>query len=201
MSFVDEYTDFIFLEDQPEPADIIFIPGSDQGALALRAAALWKEGYAPVVLPSGKYGKLTGHFTGEGGYETEWEYFHHILRENGVPEEAIWREDQATFTYENALCSRRVTDRAGLSVKKAILCCQAYHARRAKLYYQVCFPEAEILVCPSVTKGVSRDNWFLEEASIRLVLNEMKHCGTQFHEIFLENRKKLFGSNIEKMNK
>lgn len=190
MSFVDEYTNFIFLEDQLEPADIIFIPGSDQGALALRAAALWKEGYAPVLLPSGKYGKLVGHFSGEGGYETEWEYFHHILREEGVPEEAILREDQATFTYENAIRSREVTDGKGITVKKAILCCQAYHARRAKLYYQVCFPEAKILVCPVVTKGVSRDNWFMGEESIRLVLNEMKHCGTQFHEIFLENSRK-----------
>lgn len=191
MSFVDEYTNFIFLEDQLEPADIIFIPGSDERALALKAAGLWKEGYAPVLLPSGKYGKLTGHFTGEPGFKTEWEYFRHILITEGVPKGAVWKEDQATFTYENALRSREVTDRAGLTVRKAILCCQAYHARRAKLYYQVCFPETELLVCPVATKGVSRDNWFLEEESIRLVLNEMKHCGTQFHEIFLEHRKEL----------
>lgn len=190
MSFVDEYTNFIFLEDELEPADIIFIPGSDQGALALRAAALWKEGYAPVLLPSGKYGKLTGHFSGEGGFQTEWEYFHHILRKEGVPEKAILREDQATFTYENAIRSREVADREGLAVKKAILCCQAYHARRAKLYYQVCFPEAKILVSPVETKGVNRENWYLEETSIDLVLNEMKHCGTQFHGIFRENLRK-----------
>lgn len=190
MSFVDEYTDFIFLEDKLEPSDIIFIPGSDEGALAIRAAALWKEGYAPVLLPSGKYGKLAGHFSGESRFETEWAYFHHLLREEGVPEEAIWREDMATFTYENAIYSRKVTDREGLTVKKAILCCQAYHARRAKLYYQVCFPKTEILVCPVETKGVNRENWFLQEESIRLVLTEMKHCGTQFYEIFLENSKK-----------
>ena len=36
MSFVDEYTNFIFLEDQLESADIIFIPGSDERALALK---------------------------------------------------------------------------------------------------------------------------------------------------------------------
>lgn len=187
MSFVDEYTNFIFLEDTPEPADIIFIPGSDEGSLALKAAELWKEGYAPVLLPSGKYGKLVGKFSGDSAFETEWEYFHHLLRQEGVPEEAIWREEQATFTYENALRSRAVTDRAGLAVRKAILCCQAYHARRAKLYYQVCFPEAEILVCPVVTKGVSRDNWHLSEEGIRMVLTEMEHCGTQFREIFREH--------------
>lgn len=187
MSFVDEYTNFIFLEDQPEKADIIFIPGSEEGSLALRAAGLWKEGYAPFLLPSGRYGKLVGHFAGEGDFETEWAYFHHLLREEGVPEQAILQEDQATFTYENAIRSREVTDAAGIQVRTAILCCQAYHARRAKLYYQVCFPEARILVCPVVTKGVSRDNWYRSEHSIDLVLNEMKHCGTQFHEIFREH--------------
>ncbi|MCD8241850.1 MAG: YdcF family protein, partial [Lachnospiraceae bacterium] len=71
MSFVDVYTDFIFLENEPERADIIFIPGSDEGVLAVRAAALWKEGYAPLLLPSGKYGKLVGHFTGDPRFTTE----------------------------------------------------------------------------------------------------------------------------------
>lgn len=142
MSFVDTYTEFVFTEDAPEKADIIFIPGSSEGVLAIRAAQLWKEQYAPMILPSGRFGKNTGHFDGPGNYETEWEYLHAILRKEGVPEEAIWKEDQATFTYENAIYSRKVTDAAGLSVKTALVCCQAYHARRAKLYYEVCFPEA-----------------------------------------------------------
>lgn len=187
MSFIDEYTKFIFLEDEPEQADIIFLPGSGEGALAVRAAKLWKAGYAPLILPSGKYAKWTGHFSGDPACETEWAYFHHILREQGVPDECILREEQATFTYENALRSREVTDAAGIQVKRALLCCQAYHARRAGLYYQVCFPEAEILACPVVTKGVSRDNWHRTEKGIDLVLTEMKHCGTQFGQILRES--------------
>lgn len=186
MSFIDEYTEFIFLEDEPQKADILFLPGSDEGALALRAAELWKAGYAPVILPSGKYAKHAGRFSGDPAYETEWAYFRQILREQGVPEECIWREEQATFTYENALRSREVTDAAGLSVKKALLCCQAYHARRARLYYQVCFPEAEILVCPVTTKGVSRENWYRSARGIDLVLTEVEHCGSQFRQIMRE---------------
>ena len=186
MSFIDEYTEFIFLEDEPQKADILFLPGSDEGALALRAAELWKAGYAPVILPSGKYAKHAGRFSGDPAYETEWAYFRQILREQGVPKECIWREEQATFTYENALRSREVTDAAGLSVKKALLCCQAYHARRARLYYQVCFPEAEILVCPVATKGVSRENWYRSARGIDLVLTEVEHCGSQFRQIMRE---------------
>ncbi len=179
---IEAYTRFLFVE----ASDIIFLPGSQEGVLARRAAALWHQGYAPVILPSGKYAKLEGQFTGNPAYRTEWEYFQHILMEEGVPEDKIWREEEATFTYENALRSREVTDRAGLSVKKAILCCQAYHARRASLYYQVCFPEARILVCPVVTKGICKDNWYQTEKGIDLVLTEIKHCGTQFGQILRE---------------
>lgn len=194
MSVLDEYTKFIFLEDEPEHADIIFLPGSDQGALALRAAQLWKAGYAPVILPSGRYGKLAGKFTGDPAYHTEWEYLHHLLREQGVPDEAVWKEDRATFTYENALRSREVTDAAGLKVRKALLCCQAYHARRASLYYQACFPEARILVCPVETKGINRENWYRSEEGIQLVLTEVKHCGSQFGEVVRKAAKKEISS-------
>lgn len=183
MNVLDVFTEFIFLEDKPERSDIIFVPGSDEGVLAVRAAELWKESYAPVILPSGRYGKLTGRFTGDPAYGTEWEYLHHVLREQGVAEDAIWREDRATFTYENALRSREVTDAAGMSVRTAILCCQAYHARRASLYYQACFPEAKILVSPVVTKGISRENWYRSEEGVRLVLTEVEHCGSQFGEV------------------
>ena len=67
-----------------------------------------------------------------------------------MADHAILQEKQATYTYENAIFSRKLTDKLGLDIKKAILVCQAYHARRASLYYQVCYPETEILVCPVI---------------------------------------------------
>ena len=176
----DIYTEFVFREDIPEKSDIIFVPGSEESALAVRAAGLWREGLAPVILPSGKYAKLTGHLKEHQDYASEWEYLKARLLEQGVPAPVIWREDQATFTCENAMYSRKVTDAAGLAVKKAILCCQAYHACRALLYYQIYFPEAEFYVCPVVTKGISRLNWYQTEAGRKLVLTEVEHCGSQF---------------------
>lgn len=182
----DIYTEFIFQEDIPEKSDIIFVPGSEEGALAVRAAELWRAGLAPVILPSGKYAKLTGHLKEHKEYASEWEYLKAGLMEQGVPEWAIWKEDQATFTYENALCSRKVTDAEELMVKKAILCCQAYHAARALLYYQICFPETEFFVCPVVTKGISRENWYQTETGRQLVLTEVEHCGSQFGTVLAE---------------
>ena len=188
-------TNFIFLEDMPQKADIIMIPGSGYGALADTAAALWHQGFAPLILPSGKYSKLIGHFEGtcDNHYpvsnpapENECDYLSALLIDNNVAPSAILREPQATYTYENAIYSRKLTDKLGLNIRKAILVCQAYHARRASLYYQVCYPDTKILVCPVVTRGISRDNWYRNETGIETVLKEVEHCGSQFGEIFRE---------------
>ena len=37
-----------------------------------------------------------------------------------VPQSAILREDQATYTYENAIYSRKVTDSLGMEIQRAI---------------------------------------------------------------------------------
>lgn len=194
MKFYDYMTEFIFVEHQPEKADIIFVPGGNYPDSARYAAQLYKEGWAPYVMPSGKYSIVTGKFVlaeqmqDEGipeelVYETEWDYLRGILVENGVPSEAVLKENEATYTYENAIYSRKKLDEMGMIVKKAILCCQAFHARRCLLYYQEQFPDTEFIVCPVVTKGISKDNWYQTEHGIQTVLGEIERCGAQFHEI------------------
>ena len=54
LSFIEETADFIFMEGSPCMADIIFVPGNGYPQMAERAAKLWKAGFAPYVLPSGK---------------------------------------------------------------------------------------------------------------------------------------------------
>ena len=96
--------------------------------MAAHAAELWKEGFSPYVLSVGKIQYCARAFSPVlqdlaeqygGNYETEWEFLRTVLQKNGVPEKAILREDQATYTYENALRSREVTDAAGIEVKKS----------------------------------------------------------------------------------
>lgn len=190
--FLNQMTEFIFAEDEPKQADIIFVPGSGFPQIGERAAALYRKGYAPFVLPSGRYSVTEGKFTGvrekrkvyNGSYETEWEFLRDVLLKNGVPSEAVLREDEATFTYENAIRSRNVTDRKGMEIKRGIICCKPAHARRSLLYYQLLYPETELLVCPAEGCGITKDNWFLSEAGYSTVLGEITRCGSQFHEIF-----------------
>ena len=94
--FLDQISDFIFVEDKPERADIIFVPGNGFPQMSIEAARLWKEGMAPWILPSGKYSIGKGAFTGvqamkekyQGPYQTEWEFMKDVLLKEGVPEEA-----------------------------------------------------------------------------------------------------------------
>ena len=195
--FLKQMTDLIFVQDDPEKADMIFVPGSGFPQIAEKAAELYKAGYAPFVLPSGRYSILLGHFAGvmdkkeiyDGEYETEWEFLKEVLLQNGVDEAHILREDQASYTYENAIYSRKVTDEAGLEIRTAIICCKPAHARRSLLYYQLLYPETEFLICPADHCEITRDNWYLTEEGCENVLGEISRCGGQFHEIMREMRK------------
>ena len=194
LKWIRDITDFIFLEDAPAPADVIFIPGNGHALPSELAAQLYTSGYAPYILPSGRYAIGTSGFAGqksglriyEGKFDTEWAFMRRILIENGVPEHAILREDEATYTYQNAIFSRRRTDEMGLTISRAIICCMPVHARRARMYYETLYPDAELLVCPAKGADVTRDNWTQSENGIDTVLGEMERCGGQFHAILRE---------------
>lgn len=195
-AFLNQITEFVFAEHKLEQADIIFIPGSGHPQLAEEAARLYHQGWAPWILPSGRYSITTGKFSGvldkqecyQGSYETEWDFLSQVLQEKGVPGTAILKEDRATYTYENAIYSRQVTDGMGLEIKKAILCSKPYHARRCLLYYQLLYPDTRFMVYPIKDSKIQRDNWFLTEEGTRLVFGELERMGTQFHEIMREMR-------------
>lgn len=192
--FLNQITEFIFVEDKPEKSDVIFIPGSGFPQLAEEAAKLYHQGLVPYILPSGRYSVLNGKFAGvqekkelyDGEYETEWEFLKEVLKKNHVSEEHILREDKATYTYEIAIYSRKVTDCLGMEIKKAILCCKPYHARRSLLYYQLLYPETQFFVRPIQDSDVKRENWYLTEKGIRLVFGEVQKIGEQFEDITKE---------------
>jgi uncharacterized SAM-binding protein YcdF (DUF218 family) len=185
-----DISEFIFMSDAPQKSDVILIPGTSQSAVTETAARLYCAGYAGYVLPSGMYSPKRGKFAAEkidnpryaGGYDTDWAYCRHILMANGVPESAILREDRSTHTGENAEFSAKVLKELGIKAEKAILCCQAFHARRAFMSYAKFFPDTEILVVPTDTQGIAREDWYLQENSYRRVMSEVYKCGEYFLE-------------------
>lgn len=188
---IKDITNFIFMDDTPEKCDIILIPGTSKAATTEKAAELYCAGYAPYVMPSGLYSSSLGRFAAEnidnpqyvGEYATDFEYCKHILMENGVPESAILREDRATNSMENAMYSAQAVKDAGIEVKRAIICCQAFHARRAFLSYACHFDDTELIVVPIATQGITRDDWFKSEKGYKKVMGEVAKCGVYFKEM------------------
>ena len=65
LEWIEDITRFIFLQDAPERADVIFIPGNGHAEPSELAARLYGEGYAPRVLPSGRYAIGRSEFAGQ----------------------------------------------------------------------------------------------------------------------------------------
>lgn len=177
--FIADVTDFVFVQDVPEKADAIFIPGSPLDNSTYLAAELYHAGYAPAVIPSGH-----GPINGEMPETSEWQRMHDVLCRSGVPDSAILREDKATFTWENALFSRRLTDEAGINIRKGILCCRPFHARRALFYYQTAYPGTEWIMCPAREPGFQRDDWYRTKEGRERILGEMRRLGDQIKNEF-----------------
>ncbi len=195
MKYYDYLTELIFAEDPPRRSDYIFIPGSGCGELAQKAAKLYQMGYAEKIVVSGRYSILSDRFLGPESppayvgktYETESDFLREVLLDENVPEQAIRKESQASYTYENAIYTRRLlgTER----VERAILVCKTYHARRCLMYYSILFPDTELLVCPVAAGNITRENWHLDPAKIDIVLGEVQRLGSQFGDILKESIK------------
>ena len=193
--FIRAVTDFVFVSDAPEKVDVILIPGSRHPANAVRAAELYRAGYAPYVLPSGRHGAAVDKFIGvmpedraayPDDYPTEWAFLRAVLMRHGVPDSAVLREDEATFTWDNARKSAAVLKAQGIPARTAILCCRPFHARRALLYYQTAMPETRFLVCPAREEGVNQDDWYLTQAGRTRVMGEVRRLGDQIVPQFEE---------------
>ena len=190
MKFFRDITEFIFLEDLPEKADLIIVPGNTWPQPARRAAALYHEGMAPYIVVSGRYSKGQQTFAGaacegdryKGVYMTEADFLTDVLIREGVPETAVLQERKAEFTLENARYIRRLLEEKKMTVKKALICCQAFHARRCRMYFEYVFQDTDVefLMCPAVTQEISRCSWMESQKGLDTVLGELRRCGEQF---------------------
>lgn len=185
---ITDITEYIFVEDKPLKADIIFLPGGSFPIIPEKAANLYQQGYSPKLLPSGGVGIKTGKFSGvkdkadiyNKEYLTDCEFYVDVLIKNGVLDKDILREDKSQHTRDNAFLSREMTDEAGLDIHKALIVCKSFHARRCLMLYQMAFPKTEIHVIPVDCYGITKDNWYTFEYGIDRVLGELARCGNQF---------------------
>jgi uncharacterized SAM-binding protein YcdF (DUF218 family) len=103
------------------------VPGlNEAGERLLYAAWLFQEGIAPYVLVSG--GTMGGETSSEAA-EMSW-----ALQLMGVPEEAIWPEEQSLNTYENAVFTREILAAKGIT--EIVLVTSAVHMPRSVAIFE-----------------------------------------------------------------
>lgn len=181
-------TDFIFVSGTPTASDAVFAAGGSKPALPEMAAKLYAAGLSPRIFIGGAYGIKNGRFIPpeekrdvySGAYRTECEFYADVLEKNGVPKEAVIGEDRSRYTKENAVFAKELADEKGIVIENALLVCQAYHARRCLMYYQLAFPGVSFTVCPAVTKGISAESWYESREGRELVFGEMRKIAEQF---------------------
>lgn len=186
--FIDDVTKFIFISDEPEKVDAIFLPGGSHPELPEYAAQLYRRGFAKWIIPSGGVSVKRDKWPGvrskadiyDGDYQSDCEFFTDALQKNGVPLSAIVGENKSGHTRDNAFLSRKVADEKKLEIKTALIVCKAFHSRRCFMLYQMAFPDVEIKVCPVHCFNITKDNWHESETGIDRVLGELARCGNQF---------------------
>lgn len=189
---IKDITDYIFIEDEIDTADIIFLPGGAHAEVPEKGAELYRRGVAPLIMPSGRYAIGTGAFAGVKSksriyrkvYSTECDFYTDVLLHAMIPIDSIIRENRAEFTKQNADFSRALCDSMGIHPRKAVICCKSFHARRCLMYYGFAFPETELLICPVDCMGIDRNNWYKSKEGFETVMGEAEKCSKQLFEDF-----------------
>lgn len=110
-------------------SDFILVLGSQDERVAIHAAELYADGWAPLLVTSGALGKVTRDIWHEA--QTEGDRFAAVAVRCGVPESAILVERTATNTGDNVTRTRDLLCERGIEVSSGILVAKPYMKRRA----------------------------------------------------------------------
>lgn len=185
---ITDISNYIFVSDEPEKVDAIFLPGGSHPEQPEYAARLYNMGYARWLIPSGGVSVKREKWPGvrskaniyNGDYQSDCEFFTDVFIKNSVPATAIIGEDKSGHTRDNAYFSKKVVAEKEIEIKTALIVCKAFHARRCLMLYQMAFPEVVFKVCPVYCYNITKDNWYKSEQGIDRVLGELARCGNQF---------------------
>jgi uncharacterized SAM-binding protein YcdF (DUF218 family) len=130
------------MKHQIDAADAILVLCSHDERVAERAAQLFHEGWAPLVIFSGGRGAITKTLWSE----PEAERFARIAVGLNVPRERILIEAQSTNTGENVVFTKRLLAERGLDLQKFILVQKPYMERRVFATFRKLWPEKDLIV-------------------------------------------------------
>jgi len=154
------------MNHEPAKSDCILALGSHDLRVADRAAELYLEGWAPLVIMSGGLGNLTQDMW----TESEADQFAAIAIQKGVPADAILIENKSTNTGENILFTQRLLNQRGLDPQNFIVVQKPYMERRSYATFKKHWPDKNLLV---TSPQISFDNYATDDIPLDRVINIM----------------------------
>lgn len=149
-----------------QQADCILALGSHDLRVADRAADLYIQGWAPLLIVSGGLGRLTL----EVWKESEADQFAKIAIDKGVPKEAILVENRSTNTGENILFTQKLLKERNLNPQTFIVVQKPYMERRSYATFKKHWPAKELFV---TSPQISFEAYPTEEIPLEKVINIM----------------------------
>lgn len=138
---------------------------------ALAAAELYRAGRVPYIIPSGGV-----KWDIDGEMISESHFMKRILTENGVPEEAIILENQATTTVENMIFGTLQIYRK-LKFKNAphvIIVTSEAHMKRSMALAKAIMPRALTFSAYPAFHNAPTDEWFESETNLKALDTEVR---------------------------
>jgi uncharacterized SAM-binding protein YcdF (DUF218 family) len=158
--------DYHLLNHKMEKADCILTLGSHDLRVPERAADLYLQGFAPLMIMSGGL----GNFTQEIWTEKEADKFAAIAIEKGVPASAILIENNSTNTGENIVFTQKLLREKGLEPNSFIVVQKPYMERRSFATFKKHWPHKKLIV---TSPQISFEEYPNEEIPMERVINIM----------------------------
>ncbi len=147
-------------------SDCILALGSHDLRVAERAADLYLEGWAPLIIMSGGL----GNFTKEMWNVAEADQFAEIAIQRSIPAENIVIENRSTNTGENILFTQQLLQSKGLNPQTFILVQKPYMERRSYATFKKHWPYKKLLV---TSPQISFKNYPTPSIPLEKVINIM----------------------------
>jgi len=154
------------IEDPLDKADVLIVLSDDNfyADRATRAAELFREGKAPLVVASGRRLRPSAGVV---------ELMEHDLVERGVPKDKVLRfahDGDSTREEAEALAKLAKTKKW----HKAIVVTSNYHTRRARYIFRQIFPQdIEIRVASARDGDFDPENWWEKRKSTKVFIREI----------------------------
>jgi len=167
--------DYLGMHQEPTKADVIVGFGNFNTDIAVRAAELYHQGFAPKILFTGGLGRNT-----EGMLpEPEAVRFARAAMECGVPEADILLEDKSRNTKENIEFTRAMLEERGIPHSHILGVHQPFMERRIVAAMGVYWPEQSFAVTsPQVSIPYylerAKQQGITENASVSVIVGDFQ---------------------------